>query len=148
MLQNTNSSPYPFFKGPRLPRTCRLLFNACWYFVYTIPKSDIFFISLPCRICRFKLRWSSRCNITTSVCLFIFDGCFMEWPNVLSMRWHVILDIFCVIWFWGQKCDDTKICLAFSISFLQKEIYKKLHASARLLTIYMIMQFTGVIFIC
>ena len=45
--------------------------------------------------------------------------------------WH----IFALFWFWGQKCDDTTICFTFSISFIQKEMYKKLHASARLLTI-------------
>ena len=57
-------------------------------------RSPMFFSSLPCRICRFKLRLSSRCYKATYVCLFPFDGCFMEWPNVLSFRWHVICDIF------------------------------------------------------
>ena len=99
-------------------------------------KSPTFFSALPCRICRFKLTWSSRCNKTTSVCLFLFNGCFMEWPNVLSLRWHVICDVFfALFWFWGKKCDDTTICFTFSISSIQKEMYKKLYASARLLTI-------------
>ena len=40
--------------------------------------------------------------------------------------WH----IFALFWFWGQRWDDTTICFTFSISFIQKERYKKLHASA------------------
>ena len=67
-------------------------------------KSPTFFSALPCRICRFKLTWSSRCNKTTSVCLFLFNGCFMEWPNVLSLRWHVICDVFfCIILILREK---------------------------------------------
>ena len=42
MFQNTNSIPYPIFKGPRLPETFHSLSNACWYFVYTTPMSDAF----------------------------------------------------------------------------------------------------------
>ena len=54
----------------------------------------MFFSALPLGICRFKLRWSSRCNRTASVCLFPFDGWFMEWPNVLPLLWHLTWDIF------------------------------------------------------
>ena len=35
-------------------------------------------------------------------------------------------------WFWGKKCDDTTKYSTLSISFIQKGIYKKLYASARL----------------
>ena len=88
-----------------------------------------------CRICGLILWWSLRCNKTTTVCLFLFDDALWQWPNVLSLRWHVILDLFCILFFLGQKCDDTAIFSTFCISFIEKEIYKKLHASARLLTI-------------
>ena len=42
--------------------------------------------------------------------------------------------IFALCWFWEKKCEDTTKCSTLSISFIQKEIYKKLHASARLPT--------------
>ena len=76
-VSNTNFYSYLFLKGPRRSRTFCLLCNACWYFVYTTPKSDVC-QALPCRICRFKLRCSSRCNKTTCICPFPFEGCLME----------------------------------------------------------------------
>ena len=42
MFKTRISTPYTLFKGSMLPRTFRLSSYACWYFVYTTPKSDVF----------------------------------------------------------------------------------------------------------
>ena len=78
-------------------------------------KAPCFFSVLPCRICLFKLRLSSRCSKSTTVCLFLFTDVLWNDP-MRCLLWHVICDMFFALFLsWGQKCDDSTVCFTFSI---------------------------------
>ena len=69
-----------------------------------------------------------------SVCLILFDGCFMKWPNALSLHWHIIWDIF-THYFESEGKDVAPQYVPHLLSRSYKRRSTKLHASAGLLTI-------------
>ena len=61
ILKTRISIPYPLFKGPRLPMSFRLLSNAFWHFVNTVPKSDAFqFSAVPDMPIRIKAKFAMQ----------------------------------------------------------------------------------------